>query len=229
MTPMIPTRITTRFAKMQNVRENKFSFPSMMSGTIVLILPYYCYGWFWWPDAGDDNVSLYLLRLLMLHLNSSWVGIRGKKCPLMGNSWASGSWSLTSRNHRLNITKVAQGAKTDPRCNDTASKLSKWSLVRFTEAFIKYLRLYFLLWSHKWDWVQFPFSFSWVMTPVQLKMSTQFNYIRTHSVERCMFYVNLHSSSSCWTWTSFHKSLILVKRILLLLVAQDSMGSVCAL
>ena len=187
------------------------------------------YGWFWWPDAGDDNVSLYLLRLLMLHLNSSWVGIRGKKCPLMGNSWASGSWSLTSRNHRLNITKVAQGAKTDPWCNDTASKLSKWSLVRFTEAFIKYLRLYFLLWSHKWDWVQFPFSFSWVMTPVQLKMSTQFNYIRTHSVKQCMFYVNIHSSSSCWTWTSFHKSLILVKSILLLLVAQDSMGSVCAL
>ena len=122
---------------------------------------------------------------------------------LMGNC---GSWSLTSRNHRLNITKVAQGAKTDPWCNDTASKLSKWSLVRFTEAFIKYLRLYFLLWSHKWDWVQFPFSFSWVMTPVQLKMSTQFNYIRTHSVKQCMFYVNIHSSSSCWTWTSFHKS-----------------------
>ena len=151
---MLPTWIITRFAKMQNVKERLKSYPYHSC-----LVPWSSdgpqpNGWFWWPDAGDDNVSLYLLRLLMLHLNSSWVGIRGKKCPLMGNSWASGSWSLTSRNHRLNITKVAQGAKTDPWCNDTASKLSKWSLVRFTEAFIKYLRLYFLLWSHKWDWVQ---------------------------------------------------------------------------
>ena len=155
---MIPTRIITRLAKMQNVKERLKNSPYHWC-----LLPWSSdgpqpNGWFWWPDAGDDNVSLYLLRLLMLHLNSSWVGIRGKKRPLMGNSWASGSWSLTSRNHRLNIIKVAQGAKTDPCwCNDTASKLSKWSRVRFTEAFIKYLRLYFLLWSHKWDWVQFPF------------------------------------------------------------------------
>ena len=183
-------------------------------------------------DAADNMVIWYCILSSLWHPHCGYwcctsihpgVEICGKKCSANGQMGKLPRWSLTSCNHQLNLTKLAPGQKL-MWYNDTAyptSKLSKSTLGRAPKASISYLRLYFLLLSHQWDWIQLFFlTPSLLLTSHQFKMSTHCNYffcknvmtqynlkhIYTLVVHSECVHFECESSRFLWIWRSFHKS-----------------------